>query len=45
MVTEQGNPMVASGDYVLSIGGGQPDTGAPLATGHFRIDGEFALSE
>src|SRR5665213_224226 len=29
MVTEDGNPIVAAGDYTVSIGGGQPDTGAP----------------
>jgi beta-glucosidase len=26
MVTEEGNPIVAAGDYAVSIGGGQPDT-------------------
>ena len=29
MVTEDGNPIVAQGDYTISIGGGQPETGAP----------------
>jgi beta-glucosidase len=28
MVTELGSPIVAAGDYTISIGGGQPDTGA-----------------
>ena len=45
MVTEVGNPIVAEGDYTLSIGGGQPDTGAPVASGHFHIDGQLALTE
>ena len=45
MVTEDGNPMIASGDYTLSIGGGQPDTGAPGVSGHFRIDGQVYLPE
>jgi beta-glucosidase len=45
MVTEEGNPIVAAGDYSVSIGGGQPDTGAPGASGHFHIDGQFALTE
>jgi beta-glucosidase len=45
MVTEEGSPIVASGDYSVSIGGGQPDTAAPVASGHFHIDGQFALSE
>ena len=29
IVTENGDPMIAQGDYSISIGGGQPDTGAP----------------
>jgi beta-glucosidase len=45
MVTEEGNPIVAAGEYAVSIGGGQPDTGAPVASGPIRIDGQFALSE
>jgi beta-glucosidase len=45
MVTEDGNPIVAQGDYTISIGGGQPDTGAPGVTGHFHIDGQHALPE
>ena len=45
MVTEDGAPMIASGDYTVIIGGGQPDTGAPGVSGHFHIDGQFALSE
>ena len=45
MVTEDGNPIVAQGDYTISIGGGQPDTGAPGLTGHFHIDGQYALAE
>ena len=45
MVTEDGNPIVAQGDYTVSIGGGQPDTGGPGVTGHFHIDGQYALPE
>jgi beta-glucosidase len=45
MVTEDGNPIIAQGEYTLSIGGGQPDTGAPFATGKFHIDGQYALPE
>jgi beta-glucosidase len=45
MVTIEGNPIIAAGDYTLSIGGGQPDTGAPTVSGHFHIDGQLALSE
>jgi beta-glucosidase len=45
MVTEDGNPIIAQGDYTITIGGGQPDTGAPGVTGKFRIDGQYALPE
>ena len=45
MVTEDGNPVVVQGDYSISIGGGQPDTGAPVAIGKFHIDGQYALPE
>ena len=45
MVTEGGNPIIAEGDYTISIGGGQPDTGAPVVSGHFQINGQLALPE
>ena len=45
MVTEAGQPIIAAGDYTISLGGGQPDTGAPGVTGHFHIDGQIALPE
>jgi beta-glucosidase len=45
MVTEEGNPIVAQGDYTISIGGGQPDTGAPGVTGHFHVNGQVMLPE
>ena len=45
MVTEDGNPIIAQGDYTISIGGGQPDTGAPGESHQFHIDGQYALSE
>ena len=45
MVTEDGSPMIASGDYTVIVGGGQPDTGAPGVSGHFHIDGQLALPE
>jgi beta-glucosidase len=45
MVTEGGNPIIAQGDYTISIGGGQPDTGAPGVSGHFHIDGQYDLPE
>jgi beta-glucosidase len=45
MVTESGNPIIAQGDYTISIGGGQPDTGAPVVTGKFHIERQIDLPE
>jgi beta-glucosidase len=45
MVTDDGRPIIAGGDYTLSIGGGQPDTGAAGAIGHFRVEGQIDLPE
>jgi beta-glucosidase len=45
MVTDTGQPIIASGDYTISVGGGQPDTAAPSVTGHFHVDGQIALPE
>ncbi|MFP5250736.1 MAG: glycoside hydrolase family 3 C-terminal domain-containing protein, partial [Acidobacteriota bacterium] len=45
MVTAAGQPIVAQGEYTVSIGGGQPGTGAPDVSGHFQIDGQIALPE
>jgi beta-glucosidase len=45
MVSEAGDPIIASGDYTVSIGGGQPDTGAPGVSGHFHIEGQIVLPE
>ena len=45
IVTEDGNPIIAQGDYTISIGGGQPDTAAPAVTGKFHIEGQVALPE
>jgi beta-glucosidase len=45
MVTEAGQPIIAGGDYTISIGGGQPDTGAAGVTGRFHLDGQIALPE
>ena len=35
--------LVRTGRYGISVGGGQPDTGAPAATGTFDIQGERTL--
>ena len=45
MVTEDGNPIIAPGEYTISVGGGQPDTAAPRVSGHFRVEGQLALPE
>ena len=45
MVTETGDPIIAEGPYTITIGGGQPDTGAPVVTGHFTIKGQLMLPE
>jgi beta-glucosidase len=45
MVTEDGQPIIACGDYTISIGGGQPETGAASITGHFRGEGQISLPE
>ena len=45
MVSEAGEPIVADGAYTLSIGGGQPNTGAPEVTGTFRVTGTKTLPE
>jgi beta-glucosidase len=45
MVSEAGEPIVADGAYTVSIGGGQPNTGAPVVTGTFRVTGTKTLPE
>jgi len=45
MVSEAGDPMIAEGKYTISIGGGQPGTGAPTAAGTFQVKGAMNLPE
>jgi beta-glucosidase-like glycosyl hydrolase len=45
MVTEAGEPIIAQGQYKISIGGGQPGTGAPTADGTFQVKGTVDLPE
>lgn len=45
MVTEAGEPIVAEGEYKVSVGGGQPGTGAPSVTGTFNVKGALTLPE
>ena len=45
MVTTAGDPIIAEGGYKISVGGGQPDTGAEVVTGNFHVDGQLTLPE
>jgi beta-glucosidase len=45
MVTEAGDPIVAEGAYTISVGGGQPNTGAPVVSGIFNVKGTKTLPE
>ena len=45
MVSEAGDPLIAEGEYKLSIGGGQPNTSAPTVAGAFSIKGTQKLPE
>jgi beta-glucosidase len=45
MVSEAGQPIIAEGQYKISIGGGQPGTVAPGAAGTFQIKGTMNLPE
>jgi beta-glucosidase len=43
--SEAGEPIIAEGAYTVSIGGGQPNTGAPTVTGTFQVTGTETLLE
>ena len=45
MVTTDGNPIISQGKYTISIGGGQPDTGAPAVNATFQINATKPLPE
>jgi beta-glucosidase len=45
MVTDLGVPIVAEGAYTVSVGGGQPGTGAPVVTGTFNVKGTVDIPE
>ena len=45
MVSEAGEPIIPEGSYSVTVGGGQPGTGAPGVTGQFRIKGQIYLPE
>jgi beta-glucosidase len=44
-VNEAGDRLVAAGDYLLTVGGGQPGTAATHADTHLTIQGEQKLPE
>ncbi|HEY5347368.1 MAG TPA: glycoside hydrolase family 3 C-terminal domain-containing protein [Rhizomicrobium sp.] len=44
-VTEAGDRVVAAGNYRLTVGGGQPGTGASGTSTSFKIDGQVNLPE
>jgi len=45
MVTENGDRIVPQGRFTVSIGGGQPGTGAPAVSGTFQVSGQVMLPE
>jgi beta-glucosidase len=45
MVTEAGEPIVAEGEYAVSVGGGQPHTGVQVLTRTFNVKGKLTLPE
>jgi beta-glucosidase len=44
-VNEAGDRFVATGDYLITVGGGQPGTAAPHTESHLMIQGEQRLPE
>ncbi len=45
MVTDLGDIIVAEGKYTVSVGGGQPGTGAASVSGNFEVNGRLMLPE
>ena len=45
MVTDAGQPIIPEGKFTVSIGGGQPSTGAPTVEGAFEMQGSIVLTE
>jgi beta-glucosidase len=45
MVTEAGDRIIPEGTYTVSVGGGQPGTGAPSVSGTFQVKGRIQLPE
>lgn len=45
MVSAAGDPTIAEGNYTVSVGGGQPHSGAQTLTRQFKIKGSMKLPE
>jgi beta-glucosidase len=45
MVTEAGDPIIAEGEYSISVGGGQPHSGVPVVSKTFNVKGKLTLPE
>jgi beta-glucosidase len=45
MVTDAGEPEVPAGEFTVSVGGGQPGTGAPAVAGTFKVKETQTLPE
>jgi beta-glucosidase len=45
MVSEDGKPMIPAGKYNVSVGGGQPNTGASTVSGTLEVKGTLDLPE
>jgi beta-glucosidase len=45
MVTDAGDIVIPQGKYIVSIGGGQPDTGAATVNGSIQVNGQIILPE
>ncbi len=45
IVTDAGEPVVPEGEFTVSIGGGQPDSGSPSVTQAFRVKNSLTLPE
>ncbi len=45
MVTAAGEPIISEGTYLISIGGGQPNTGVSAVAGTFKVKGTKTLPE
>jgi beta-glucosidase len=44
-VTEAGDPIIAAGEYTLSVGGGQPHIGTQVVTRTLPMNEQLALPE